>query len=61
MNKEGDFIRNPITPLKHNSQRLLELYLTSDKEENKRLIKVIHGVNEDVIKDLKKLFDVEDI
>lgn len=55
------FIRNPITPLKANSQRLVELYLTAEKDENKRMIKVIYGVNEDVIRDLKTLLDAEDI
>ncbi|NLV87590.1 MAG: hypothetical protein GX025_10320 [Clostridiales bacterium] len=61
MTKKREFILNPITPLKNNSQRLVELYLTVDKDETKRLIKVIYGVNEDVIRDLKTLLDAEDV
>lgn len=55
--EEEDFILNPITPLKANSQRLFELYLILDKDEAKRLVRVIREVNEDVIKDLKKLLE----
>lgn len=63
MTKKREFILNPMTllRLKNNSQRLLELYLTADKDETKRMIKVIHKVNEDVIRDLKTLLDAEDI